>query len=54
MTPKELADFLQISPATLRRQMREGAIPFFHVGGQIRFLPRVVVRTLIRRKSKTS
>jgi len=54
MTPKELADFLKVSPATIRRQVRLEAIPYFYVGNQIRFMPSEVVGMLVRRRTKLS
>ena len=37
MTPRQLAQYLQVSPSTIGRQVKKGGIPHFRVGGQIRF-----------------
>lgn len=50
MTPKQLAEFLQVSPATLRRQMGRGQIPFVRVGNQYRFIPSEVLQKLREKK----
>lgn len=50
MTPKEIADFLKVSPATIARRTKEGSIPYFRVGNQIRFLPGEVLASLIRER----
>jgi predicted site-specific integrase-resolvase len=42
MTPRQLAQYLQVSPSTLARQMRAG-LPHFRVGGQLRFIAGDVV-----------
>ena len=46
MSPKQLADFLQVSPTTIRRKMQRGEIPYFRIGKQIRFLPGEVLQRL--------
>jgi predicted site-specific integrase-resolvase len=53
MSPKELADFLEVSPATIRRQVRSDAIPYFYIGNQIRFLPGAVIKKLMLTRKKT-
>ena len=50
MTPTQIAKFLQISPASVRRQVAAGKLPFFRVGHKTRFLPSDVLRVL-RKKS---
>jgi hypothetical protein len=37
MTPKQLASFLQVSPASIRRRLDE--IPHMKVGNRVRFMP---------------
>ena len=37
LTLKEAADFLQISPKTLRRRVNDGAVPAEKIGGKTRF-----------------
>lgn len=52
MTPKQLADFLQISPSTLARMARNGKLPKpIRVGGQMRFLPGDVIEQLKKQSS---
>jgi hypothetical protein len=41
MSPKEIANFLRVSPATIRRNLTD--IPHFTVGKRIRFLPKDVL-----------
>ena len=41
LTPKQLANFLQVSPATIRRRLNE--IPHMTVGKRIRFMPQDVI-----------
>lgn len=36
LTLKQIAQYFQVSPATVRRQCKQG-LPFFKVGGQLRF-----------------
>lgn len=52
MTPKQLADFLQVNPETIRRKVRRGELPFFRVGNRIRFLPGEVIQTLAVKRKK--
>jgi len=37
MTAKEVADFLRVTPATIYRLVKRGALPAFKVGGDWRF-----------------
>jgi len=37
LTPRELADFLKVSPATIRRRL--GVLPHFRIGNRVRFMP---------------
>ena len=47
MTPRQLADFLQISASTLARMLRNGKLPKpLRVGGQLRFMPGDVIEQL--------
>lgn len=46
MTPKELAAFLKVSPATIRRMFRKKELPYVRVGQRVRFLPGQVLRAL--------
>jgi hypothetical protein len=46
LTGLQLARFLQVSPSTLRRQMRTDPLPFIVIGGERRFLARQVLRHL--------
>ena len=46
MTPRQLAQFLQVSPRTIAREIREGRIPFVRVRKQVRFIPEDVLRHL--------
>ena len=48
LTPVEMADYLRISPRTLRTLMAEGKVPSFKVGNQARFMPSEVVAALQR------
>lgn len=50
MSPKELAGFLGVSPATIRRHLRRDELPYFRVGNQIRFLPGQVIQHYRRQK----
>lgn len=52
MTPKEIADFLKVSPATIARRTKSGNLPYFRVGNQIRFLPGEVLASLIKERDK--
>ena len=36
-TTETLADLLQVSPRTIRRERKEGQLPFVRVRGQIRY-----------------
>jgi excisionase family DNA binding protein len=51
MNAKEIAAFLQVSPATIRRKIARGEIPFFRVGRQFRFLPGEVLQRLRHKPS---
>jgi excisionase family DNA binding protein len=46
MTPRQLAQFLQVSPRTIAREIREGRIPYVRVRKQVRFIPEDVLRHL--------
>ena len=46
MTPKQIADYLQVSLSTVARQVRLGKVPFMKVGHQVRFLARDVITAL--------
>jgi excisionase family DNA binding protein len=46
MSPRELADFLRVSPATIHRKVQRGTLPYFRIGRQIRFLPGEVLQAL--------
>jgi excisionase family DNA binding protein len=37
LTPRELATFLKVSPATIRRRL--GELPHFRIGNRVRFMP---------------
>lgn len=37
VTPRELATWLKVSPATIRRRL--GELPHFRVGNRVRFMP---------------
>jgi excisionase family DNA binding protein len=52
LTVRQLAAFLQVSPATIARQVRAGSLPFIRVGTQLRFVPAEVVRYLQSRRGK--
>jgi len=51
-TTKTLAELLQVSPSTIRRETEEGRIACFKVGTQIRFREFEVQRYLSRRHLK--
>jgi excisionase family DNA binding protein len=46
LTPRELADFLKVSPATVRRLLARGQLPHMNVGNRVRFLASEVVDKL--------
>jgi excisionase family DNA binding protein len=46
MTAKELASFLKVSPATIRRMFHKGMLPYFRVNKRVRFLPGHVLQKL--------
>lgn len=46
LTPREIADYLQVSLSTIARLYRNGDIPAIRVGTQVRFLPHRVVAAL--------
>jgi excisionase family DNA binding protein len=50
MTPKQLADYLQVSPRTIRRKLQAGEIPCFKIGDQVRFFQGEVIQAIRRRK----
>lgn len=52
LTPREIADYLQVSLSTIARLYRSGAIPSIRVGTQVRFLPHRVVAALENRSSR--
>jgi len=41
LTPRELANFLKVSPATIRRRL--GELPHFRIGNRVRFMPSEVL-----------
>jgi excisionase family DNA binding protein len=41
VTPRELAHFLKVSPATIRRRL--GELPHFRIGNRVRFMPSAVL-----------
>ncbi len=49
VTPRELATFLKVSPATIRRKLDE--LPHFRVGNRIRFIPSVVMAHYAKKPS---
>jgi predicted site-specific integrase-resolvase len=51
MAPRDLAKFLRVSPATLRRLVRSGELPpAISVGGSPRYMPEEVLNHLRRKK----
>lgn len=46
MTLVELADFLRVSPMTVRRMVAEGRIPYFRAGKRARFIPSQVLAAI--------
>lgn len=52
LTPRELADYLQVSLSTVARLYRSGDIPSIRVGTQVRFLPHRVVAVLESRSAR--
>ena len=50
MTPllktKDLAQFLSVSPCTIKKMVREGTIPYLRVGRQLRFDRAAVMEAL--------
>lgn len=46
MTPRDLAAFLQVSPITIRRLLRDGKLPHFRLGQRVRFMPSAVLDAL--------
>lgn len=46
LTPRELANFLKVSPATVRRLLRRGELPHINVGNRVRFVPGEVLEKL--------
>jgi len=41
ITPRELATWLKVSPATIRRRI--GELPHFRIGNRVRFMPSEVL-----------
>jgi excisionase family DNA binding protein len=41
ITPRELATWLKVSPATIRRRL--GELPHFRIGNRVRFMPSDVI-----------
>lgn len=48
LTPRELATFLKVSPATVRRRL--GELPHFRIGNRVRFMPSDVLAHYLKRK----
>ena len=46
LTPRQLAQFLQVSPRTIARRVHAGDIPYIKLGTKIRFIPSDVLRHL--------
>lgn len=51
LTPRELANWLKVSPATIRRRL--GELPHFRIGNRVRFMPSEVLAHY-KRKPPTS
>ena len=53
MAPKDLAQFLRVSPTTLRRMAQAGMLPAgIPVGGSVRYMPEEVINHLRQRKPR--
>lgn len=53
MAPKDLAQFLRVSPTTLRRMAQAGMLPpGIPVGGSVRYMPEEVINHLRQRKPR--
>jgi predicted site-specific integrase-resolvase len=53
MAPKDLAQFLRVSPTTLRRMAQAGMLPAgIPVGGSVRYMPEEVINYLRQRKPR--
>ena len=48
LTPRELAAFLKVSAATIRRRL--GELPHFRIGNRVRFMPSDVLAHYMKRK----
>jgi excisionase family DNA binding protein len=48
LTPRELASFLKVSSATIRRRLHE--LPHFRIGNRVRFMPSEVLAHVTKRK----
>lgn len=46
LTLQELANFLKVSPITIRRMAAQKRLPFFRAGERVRFLPSQVLAAL--------
>ena len=49
LTPRELANFLKVSPATIRRRL--GELPHFRIGNRVRFMPSEVLAHYTKKPS---
>jgi len=51
ITPRELATWLKVSPATVRRRISE--LPHFRIGNRVRFMPSEVIAHYRRKPSSS-
>jgi excisionase family DNA binding protein len=49
LTPRELANWLKVSPATIRRRL--GELPHFRIGNRVRFMPSEVLAHYTKKPS---
>ena len=53
LTVKEISDLLRLGPATVYKLVRQGKIPSFRVGSELRFRKDVIMRWMTQRSTET-
>ena len=54
LTPDELADFLKVSKTTVYRLIEKRSVPFYKIGGSLRFKQSEVMEYLEKSRVKSS
>ena len=53
LTVKEICDLLRVDPSTVYKLVRQGKIPSFRVGNELRFRKDVIMRWMTQRSTET-